>query len=227
MVKEYHKLSERQRNIIQFMLNYVETFGFPPSIREIGEATDIASTSVVNYNLNKLVEAGYLVRTNHVSRGLRLVEGVNIPGQRKRVQAQAQHLRLPLIGHIVASKPVQMPEDSGQHYDEDDLIDVPSAMLKGADPADTFALIVKGDSMIDAMIREGDIVIMRRQSTAQAGDMVAVWLTDNNETTLKYYYPEGERVRLQPAHPQMDAIYVKADTCQIRGKVLSVLRYVQ
>lgn len=227
MMKDYRKLSERQQNILQFMQNYMDAFGFPPSIREIGEATDIGSTSVVNYNLNKLVDAGYLIRTNHVSRGLRLVEGANIPGRRKRVQTKDNGLRLPLIGHIVASQPVQMPDDAGHHYDEDDLIDVPASMLKGADPAETFALVVKGDSMMDAMIQEGDIVIMRRQETAQAGEMVAVWLPENSETTLKYYYPEGERVRLQPAHPTMEAIYVRASNCEIRGKVLSVLRYVQ
>jgi repressor LexA len=84
---------------------------------------------------------------------------------------------------------------------------------------------VKGNSMIDAMIREGDIVIFRRQETAQNGDMVAVWLTDRNETTLKYFHNEGSRIRLQPAHPDMEPIYVEPRQVRIEGKVLSVIRH--
>lgn len=221
--KDFNKLSERQKAILRFMQRYIERHGYPPTIRNIGEATNIPSTSVVNYNLNKLVEAGYLERSEHISRGLRLVG--NLPGtRRKRVKAEDLVARVPRIGHIVASKPVQMPDDAGHYYDEEDLIDVPPALLMGADPDEVFALEVKGDSMIDAMIREGDIVIMRHQVVAQPGDMVAVWLPERSETTLKYYHPEGERVRLQPAHPAMDPIYVSAANCEIRGKVLSVIR---
>ncbi len=223
MAKDFSKLSERQRNILRFMQRYIEKFGYPPTIRNIGEATDIPSTSVVNYNLNKLVEAGYLERSEHISRGLRLISP--IPGMRKkRVKADEIFSRVPRIGYIVASKPVQMPDDAGQHYDEEDLIDVPPSLMMGVDPDEVFALEVRGDSMIDAMIREGDIVIMRHQLTANAGDMVAVWMPLTSETTLKYYHPEGERIRLQPAHPMMDPIYVSASNCEIRGKVLSVIR---
>jgi repressor LexA len=93
------------------------------------------------------------------------------------------------------------------------------------DPSEVFALRVKGDSMIDAMIDEGDIVIFRKQDTAQNGDMVAVWLDERGETTLKRFYHEGERVRLQPAHPTMQPIYVSPDHCHVQGRVLSVVRY--
>lgn len=221
--KKFSKLSERQRNILRFMERYVKQTGYPPTIREIGEATGINSTSVVNYNLNKLVEAGYLQRSDRVSRGLRLV--ADLPGQKsKRVIANTPSARVPLVGAIVASQPVEMPDDTGHHYGEEDLIDIPPALLAGNDPEQVFALKVKGESMIDAMIQEGDIVIMRRQETANQGDMVAVWLTDRSETTLKYYYPEGQHIRLQPAHPTMAPIMVNADTCLIRGKVLSVIR---
>ena len=98
-------------------------------------------------------------------------------------------------------------------------------LLGGVDPANAYALKVKGDSMIDSMIREGDIVILRKQETANNGDMVAVWLTDRSETTLKYFHNEGSRIRLQPAHPHMKPIYVDPSICRVEGKVLSVIRH--
>lgn len=217
--KKFNKLSERQRNILRFMQKYVGQTGYPPTIREIGEATGINSTSVVNYNLNKLVEAGYLERSDRVSRGLRLI--AEIPGgKNRRVSVSGNGMFVPLMGQIVASKPVSI-DDSPRIEDQ---IEVPPSLLGGYDPEEVFALQVKGDSMTDAMIAEGDIVLMRRQETAERGDMVAIWLRDKGETTLKYYYPEGEKIRLQPAHPTMDAIMVDALNCTIQGKVLSVIR---
>ncbi|QPC84376.1 transcriptional repressor LexA [Phototrophicus methaneseepsis] len=223
MKKEFSKLSERQQKILRFMQNFMDEEGYPPTIREIGENTDINSTSVVNYNLNKLVEAGYLERTDKVSRGLRLVTAV--PGNRKKKVVTATNIsQVPLVGHIAAGQPIQLPDDAGQYYDDDDMIDIPASMLGNNDPTEVFALTVRGDSMIDAMIAEGDVVILRQQQTANNGDMVAVWLPNDSETTLKYFYKEGSRVRLQPAHPTMAPIYVDATNCEVRGKVLSVIR---
>ncbi|MFN8377906.1 MAG: transcriptional repressor LexA [Anaerolineae bacterium] len=224
-MRDRTKLSERQRGILRFMETYVEQHGYPPTIREIGLATGINSTSVVNYNLNKLVAAGYLSRSARASRGIRLVKSGPAKGKGNVVPLQpAAASKVPLIGQIVASQPVQIPEDMGQYYDADSQIDVPPTMLRGLDPAEVYALRVKGDSMIDAMIRNGDIVLFRRQNTARDGDMVAVWLDERGETTLKYFYHEGERVRLQPAHPTMDPIFVDAKHCHIQGRVLSVIR---
>lgn len=224
-MKDFNKLSERQRNILRYIEKYVADHGYPPTIRQIGEATGINSTSVVNYNLNKLVSAGYLSRSSHVSRGLRLTTA--IPGTDKKarpVQPALQKSGIYKIGYIYASQPMPVPDD--YYYDEDDLIEVTTSMLGGADPQEVFALEVKGDSMIDAMIREGDLVIFRKQETAKNGDMVAVWLEDRSETTLKYFFREGDRVRLQPAHPTMEPIYVNPDICRIEGKVLTVIRHV-
>lgn len=221
--KDFNQLSDRQRNMLRYIESYLEENGFPPTIRQIGENTGINSTSVVNYNLNKLVAAGYLTRSQHVSRGLRLTGSV--PGNERRpgrTVVARKPQKVAVIGHIFASNPVPVPDD--YHYDEDDLIEVTSDMLGGHDPAESYALRVKGDSMMDAMIREGDIVIFRRQETAKNGDMVAVWLMDRSETTLKYFYKEGSKVRLQPAHPQMEPIYVEARNCRIEGKVLSIIR---
>lgn len=215
--RDKNKLSEKQKAILRFMENYIETSGFPPTIREIGEATGIASTSVVNYNLNKLVEAGYLKREARASRGLRLVKSNN----KKQVQAASKVVPIPMAGQIVASAPVPIYEDLQASSDP---VEVTPDLLRGSDPSQVFALRVKGDSMIDAMISDGDIVIFRSQETADNGDMVAVWLPDRSETTLKYFYREGERIRLQPAHPTMDPIYVHPSNCKIQGRVLSIIR---
>lgn len=211
-------LSEKQKAILKFMENYIEQHRFPPTIRDICNATGIKSTSVVNYNLNKLVNAGLLQRSQRKSRGLRLKE---LAGAQK---VSREIARVPLIGTIGASEPVPVPEDIGSHYDEDDLIEVMPMLLRGCDPAEVFALRVKGQSMIDAMIREGDIVVFHKQEVARDGEMVAVWLSERGETTLKYFYNEGDRIRLQPAHPTMPPIYVNPAQCHIQGRVLSVIR---
>jgi repressor LexA len=225
-MKEFNKLSERQRNMLRYIEKYVADNGYPPTIRQIGEATGINSTSVVNYNLNKLVSAGYLTRAGHVSRGLRLT--TDIPGDGKKAKAvnvRQKRSSVYKIGYIYASQPMPVPED--YYYDEDDLVEVTTDMLGGNDPANVYALEVKGDSMIDAMIREGDLVIFRKQETANNGDMVAVWLDERNETTLKYFFKEKDgNIRLQPANSTMQPIYVNPDHCRIEGKVLSIIRHV-
>lgn len=223
MMRDRTKLSEKQRNILRYMKSYFESHSYPPTIREIGQATGIASTSVVNYNLNKLETAGYIQRTSRSSRGLRLVDTGNRRGT-VPVTISTNFARVPVIGQIVASEPVPIPDDMGHYYDEDNMLEVPPSMLRGVDPTEVFALRVKGDSMIDAMISNGDIVLFKRQTIAQEGDMVAVWLDERGETTLKYFHPEGVQVRLQPAHPTMSPIYVDAATCHVQGRVLSVIR---
>ncbi len=222
-MRDRSKLSERQRNILRYMETYIEGHGFPPTIREIGLATGINSTSVVNYNLNKLVEAGHLSREARASRGLRLVKNGR-KSSTQPVQAAAQMVRVQVYGQIVASAPVPIPEEMDRTF-ADDSIEVTPSMLNGTPLSEVFALRVKGDSMIDAMISDGDIVIFRKQEIAQNGEMVAVWLPERGETTLKKFYRESDtRVRLQPAHPTMEPIYVHPANCQIQGRVLSVIR---
>src|SRR5689334_21783338 len=150
-MKDFNKLSERQRNMLKYIEKYVTDHGFPPTIRQIGEATGINSTSVVNYNLNKLVQAGYLSRSSHVSRGLRLTTQISEGKKAKAVQVPQNRTSIYKIGYIYASQPMPVPED--YYYDEDDLVEVTNDMLGGTDPANVYALEVKGDSMIDAMIR--------------------------------------------------------------------------
>ena len=223
-MKDFDKLSKRQRNILIYMEDYVATHGYPPTIREIGQATDINSTSVVNYILNKLVDAGYLERSDRVSRGMRLV--APLPGSSRQsskiVRLSDAVLMIPLVGQIVASEPVPVYDDTSP----EDVIEVTPAILGGHDTSEVFALRVKGDSMIDAMIADGDIVLLRRQATSEThnGQMVAVWLEDRGETTLKRFYAEGTQIRLQPANPQFQPILVEASGCHVQGRVVSVIR---
>ncbi len=198
---------------MDFIRKYLGENGFPPSIREIGKAVGISSTSVVNYNLRRLEERGYLSREKEVSRGLRL--SANAPD----LVPSGGVLRIPMAGPIAAGEPIDIGEGV---FDEEDAIELTHDLLPQHD--NVYALQVRGDSMIDAMVSDGDIVIMRQQHEAHNGDMVAAWLTDRDETTLKYFFREPDRIRLQPANPTMDPIYVDPAAVQIQGKVLMVLR---
>ncbi len=217
------ELSNRQKKILEFIESFLSEHGYPPTIREIGEAVNIASTSVVNYNLNKLVEHGLIERAPKVSRGLWLS---NQEGELPVGYADSRSLvQVPLVGKIAASAPVPLPgEDFGYYYDSDDLIEVPQSMLGKFEREELFALRVTGESMIDAMVADGDVIVLKRQNIARNGDMVAVWLSERGETTLKKYYLEGPVVRLQPANPTMEPIYVDAKQVNIQGRVLAILR---
>ena len=209
------KLSDRQRKMLDFIRMFSMQSGYPPSIREIGKAVDISSTSVVNYNLNRLVDQGYLDRDQNVSRGLRLTE--------KLSSAATNIVRVPLVGRIFASEPVPVPGTDSPMFGADEAIEITQDLLSTTE--DLFALEVKGDSMIDAMINDGDIVVMQRRPEWSNGDMVAVWLKDKEETTLKHIYREGDSVRLQPANPTMKPIYIEdPENLEVQGKVMLVLR---
>ncbi len=217
---DYLSLSERQRAILKFIEKKVKERGYPPTVREIGEAVKINSTSVVNYNLNKLVKEGFISRSKKVSRGISMTPLQEVPLD----VISDDILRVPLMGQIVAGKPLPHLDNDLSYLDEETAIPVPYMLIGRSDPTKVYALKVNGQSMIDAMISEGDIVVLKRQEFAHNGEMVAVWLTERGETTLKQFYDEGERVRLQPANPTMEPIYVDKDKVQIQGKVLAVLR---
>ena len=225
-------LSKRQQNILKFIWDYREEHGRPPTIREIGKAVDISSTSVVNYNLTRLQERGYLSRDAEVSRGINFTEKanefLNVVIEKvnetavKVAESVSGLVKIRLVGDIVAGEPIETGSGDFSVYDEEDAIEVSSAMLKGR-VDDLFALRVNGESMIDAMVNDGDIVIMRKAETAKNGDMVAVWLAGDT-TTLKYFHYDGDRIRLQPANPTMQPIYAQPEDVQVQGKVMMVLR---
>jgi repressor LexA len=222
MSEQEKSLSKRQRAILDHIWEYVKEFGRPPTIREIGQAANISSTSVVNYNLTRLSEMGFLSRDAEVSRGLRLTDRA-LELYDAAVEAIRGLVRIPLVGNIVASEPVEMGHENFGVYDDSDAVELSASMFP-KNTKDVFALRVRGDSMIDAMVNDGDIVIMRRQETAQNGDMVAVWLTPSDTTTLKYFFNEGSQVRLQPANPHMQPIYVDPQEVQVQGRVMMVIR---
>jgi repressor LexA len=213
-------LSARQEKILSFIRRYLDKSQFPPTIREIGESVGITSTSVVNYNLNALEKKGFIERDKNVSRGLRLVEKrATLPRQER---AQQQGMGIPLLGYIAAGEPIPIPDSSADFsVMGDETISVPN-MPQDADQM--FALRVRGNSMIDALINDGDVVILKYQQQALNGEMVAAWLKDEQETTLKRFYLEGDRVRLQPANPDMEAMYFPAENIEVRGKVVMVIR---
>jgi repressor LexA len=218
-------LSKRQEAILVFIQRFTNDNGYPPAIREIGHAVGISSTSVVNYNLTKLEKRGYLTRAREVSRGLRLSRPVG--GSAGRAARGASNvLRIPLLGTIAAGAPIGVPDVAAGVgvFGAEEAIELGRDFL--SDDAGLFALKVKGDSMIDALINDGDIVVMRQSDAASNGEMVAVWIKDRGETTLKRFFHEGRRVRLQPANPTMDPIYVEADNVQVQGRVLMVVRQI-
>ena len=215
------KLTDRQRRILDFIQIFSTDNGYPPSIRQIGKSVGISSTSVVNYNLNRLVEEGYLDRDKNVSRGIRLTDKLL-----KATGKLGDVIRIPKVGRIFASEPVHLPSTDSPMFGADEAIEITRDMLSTTD--EVFALEVKGDSMIDAMVSDGDIVVMKREYHWRNGDMVAVWLKDLEETTLKYIYHEGNGVRLQPANPTMDPIIIQDPKhLEIQGKVMLVLRQLE
>lgn len=202
------RLSPRQERILTFIRRYLAENDYPPTIREIGQAAGISSTSVVKYNLERLQEMGYIDRSREVSRGLRLV---GVPS----------FVPIPKLGRISAGTPIAAVGQQENPF-AGEMLTLAQDLVPNS--ADLYALQVEGDSMIDAMVSDGDWVVIKHQQTAQPREMVVAWIKDREETTLKYYFPEGPVVRLQPANPNYQPIYVPAEQLEIQGKVVAVVR---
>jgi repressor LexA len=213
-------LSPRQRDMLSFMEKFVQENGYPPTIREIGHAVDISSTSVVDYNLNILQAKGLIQRDRAVSRGVKLLDkGLEL----QRAGLHEAMVRVPILGRIVAGEPVPVLDESSSLLDVEEGISLTRDIVQ--EQGLIYALQVKGDSMIDALINDGDIVVMKPDTDINNGDLVAAWLKEEKETTLKRFYRESEkRVRLQPANPTMEPIYVHPANLEIQGKVIAVIR---
>ncbi|TAK14521.1 MAG: repressor LexA [Anaerolineae bacterium] len=229
MARKKKGLSDRHLKILEVMQKYQDENGYPPSIREIGRQAKISSTSVVNYYLDQLEEAEYIQRDRKVSRGMRLLKTAAGDayelGDTSGNSGNEAFLTIPLAGRIGAGI-MALPASDFNYFDVDSGVDVARSLLP-EDTSDIFAVEVDGESMIDAMINDGDIVVMRHAKDARNGEMVAVRLADDDTMTLKYFYKEGGRVRLQPANPTMEPIYVdNPKNLEIQGKVLLVIRQV-
>jgi len=226
MVRKSKGLSERHISVLEFLVKYQDENGRPPSIREIGDAAKISSTSVVNYYLEQLEKMGYIERDGRVSRGLRLTERVN-----EVIQVITDLMRVPVLGRIVAGEPIPVPASDFNYYDIDSSVEIATSLLPTPEKnKQLFALEVEGESMIDAMVNDGDFVIMKpvaSNAEVRNGEMVAVWIPSKDETTLKYFYKEKEGYRLQPANPTMEPIIInKEEPLEVKGKVVMVIRRV-
>ena len=195
-----------------FIYHFGVDEGYPPSIRDIVSGCGISSTSVVDYNLNVLEREGYIRRHHGISRGIEL------PNQSPMVRQ-----RVPIIGQIAAGEPIPVPTpDTWDVTASSETLEVTEALTQGKEGV--YALRVKGSSMMDALINDGDIVLMQYVEVVENGEMAAVWLKAEKEATLKKVYSEPQRIRLQPANSQMLPIYTEPDNIEIQGKVITVIR---
>jgi repressor LexA len=206
-------LTARQQEIWQFLVEYTDGHGYPPTVREIGEAVGLASPSTVHAHLANLERGGLLKRDTSKPRALDLI------GHRTVAATAAQSVeevpRLPLLGQIAAGSPLLAEENV------EERIAIPESIGRGAD----FLLTVRGDSMIEAGILDGDTIVVRKQEDASNGDIVVALVGDDegaNEATVKTFYRETNRIRLQPENSALEPIY--ADHVQVMGKVVGVFR---
>ena len=207
-------LSKRQREIFDFVVRYADKHGYPPTVREIGEAVGLASPSTVHAHLANLERAGYLKRDPTKPRALEVVHRGRTPVSAP-VQVAEAH-RLPLVGEIAAGGPLLAEQNI------EDYVGVPAPLSSGGEE---FLLRVKGESMIDAGILPGDYVVVQRQQTARDGDVVVALAGDDeaaDEATVKRFFRENGRIRLQPENSALEPLF--PDHVQILGKVTGVFR---
>jgi len=219
-------LSQRRQEILAFIYTYTHQNGRPPTVRDIQRSLGMSSTSQVKYHLDRLTRDGYIARSPASSRGLRLLEKGLDRLQEMGIALVEQSpfgsyvMRIPIAGYIVAGEPVAAYPTNDADVD---TVDLTRDLIR--DVENVYALRVRGDSMVDASVHDGDLVILRQTQTAENGDMVAVWLEDSEETTLKYFYREGRNVRLQPANPAYEPIIKPANVVRIQGKVITIIRH--
>lgn len=203
------KTSTRER-IFSFIKAFSTEKGYTPTVRDIVKGCNISTTSVVQHHLNQLEKEGHIQRDPQVFRSIRLTE------------REASGNEVPLLGTIAAGEPIPVPAAETWTAEAQDMVKVPVEMTQGK--TSVFALRVKGQSMIDALIDDGDVVLLEPVQTVTDGDMVAVWLKDRQEVTLKKLYKESSQIRLQPANSTMSPIMVNPETVEVQGRVVGVIR---
>ena len=206
-------VSRRQQAILQFIERFLDDNDYPPTIRDIQSELGISSTSVVDYNLKALEARGLIRRNSKISRGIELMN---------RGSGRRNVVTIPVIGQIAAGQPIPVPGDL-EGSDVTETVELGSDLVRNSGQG-LFALRVKGHSMVDALINDGDMVILKQQETCENGETVAVWLKDQRETTLKRFYLEGDQVRLQPANVTMDPIFTPAENVEVQGRLVTVVR---
>ena len=205
------KLNNKQNNILKFIENYYIEYGISPTIREIQKGCNITSTSVVDYNLKSLQKNGYLNKRSDISRAIKLNKEINT-------------IKIPILSNIAAGEPLMVnPDEASFNEDTDPYVELPNNINN--EPG-LYALKVKGDSMIDALIANDDIVIMKPDVNASNGEMIAAWLPNNEETTLKRFYFTDNKVELRPENSKYKSIFLDPKDVIIKGKVVGVIRKV-
>jgi len=196
-------LTKRQREILDYLTDFIQQHGYAPSLEEIGRRFNLSSLATVHKHLTNLQDKGFIKRAWNRSRSVELVP----------TRMGGRSAELPLLGYVAAGAPIEAVAGS-------ETISVPEEMVGRRE---TYVLRVRGSSMIDEQIRDGDLVIVEDRKTAENGEMV-IALLGGQDVTLKKFYRDNERIRLQPANPAMEPIVIPADQVQIQGVVVGVMR---
>lgn len=203
-----NNISNRQKDILDFIKSEVKEKGYPPSVREIGEAVGLASSSTVHGHLERLEKKGYIRRDPTKPRAIEILDNDRVTNE------EADIVRVPLIGNVTAGNPITAIENHEGYYP------LPAHIVKNSE---VYMLTIQGNSMIEAGILDGDYVIVRKQITANNGEIV-VAMTDDGEATVKRFYKEKNHIRLQPENSAMDPIIL--NNASILGKVIGVIRQI-
>jgi repressor LexA len=201
-------LSETRQRIFKFIRDFIDDRGYAPTVRDILKGCNISSTAVVQHHLNILEREGHIHRDPEVFRSIQLTD-------------RKASVRVPVLGYIAAGEPIPVPGSDTWQKEATEALELTEELISSKQ---VYALRVKGLSMIDALIDDGDIVLMKAAETADDGDMVAVWLKDKQEVTLKRLFREKEAIRLQPSNASMKPLYVNPQNVEVQGKVVGVIR---
>ncbi len=199
---------EIREGILEYIRRFFDERGYAPTVRDILRGCNISSTSLVQYHLNVLEKEGQIRRDPEVFRSIQLME--------------KDIIEVPLLGAIAAGEPIPVVDSGTWSNRAEETLRLTTDVV--GNKGDIYALKVKGTSMLDALINDGDVVIMEVAQTAEDGEMAAVWLKNEQEVTLKKIYREPGRIRLQPANSEMKATYTGPENIEVQGKVVAVLR---
>ena len=204
------KQSGARTQMLKFLQDFVEDRGYPPAVRDIQKGCGISSTSVVQHHLKVLEREWFIRRDPEISRSI------------WAFRTKSSTVEIPVLGIIAAGVPIPVPTEENWETPVLDTIEVPWELTQGKERV--YALRVKGHSMLEALVDDGDVIIMDPVATVESGQMVAAWLKKESEATLKKFYLENGKVRLQPANSEMNPIYVDPRDVEIRGRVVGVIR---
>jgi repressor LexA len=204
-----------EKELYRFIHQYNQKHGYTPSYQERVDHTSSKTKSHIAHQLKNLEQAGWIEKTPNLPRAIRL---------NRSVSSQHSQGLIPLLGVIQAGAPIPLPNSDFAMFLPEDAVDVGSMIPVQKRRKDLFALRVLGDSMVDSNVQDGDLVVMEKALEANNGEMVAAWMIDDSETTLKHFYREKTQIRLQPANPQYKPIYCQPNEVQIQGRVVMVIR---